>query len=80
MVAQVTLAELADISDDVNGVGGVGGEFVRDRWNQFATVQVTDAGNAYFVSKSMHNVWRRGKAKLGTATGNEEGPDYVIPQ
>lgn len=80
MPAEATLAELADIDDAINGLGAVGGEWVRDRWNQRAVVQVTDADDALFVSHSLHNVWRRGNAKLGTATGNETGPDYVIPQ
>ena len=79
MVAQATLAELRDASDPINGIGDVGGEVVRDRWNQVAMVEVTDAGNAIFVNKSQYNVWRRGKAKLGTATGDYTGPDYVIP-
>jgi len=82
MPAEVTLAQLADIDGAVNSIGTpVGGEWVRDRWNQRAVVTVTDAApQAEFVSHSLHNVWRRGNAKLGTATGNETGPDYVIPQ
>ena len=89
MPAEVTLADLADISSDVNSLGTpVGGEWVRDRWNQRAVVRVTDhpadsaADPAYFVNHSLHNVWRLGNAKLGTATVLEDvsGVDIVIPQ
>ena len=93
MAAEVTLAQLFDIADPVNQVGVlVGGEMVRDRWNQRATVIVTDhpaddpgGERAYFVSKSLHNAWILGKAKLGTATVNDtggavDGQDIVIPQ
>ena len=81
MTAVATLAQLADADDPINGVGGtVAGGYLRDRWNQRATVKVSDAGDAIFVNDSMLNVWRRGHSKLGTATGDETGPDYVIPQ
>lgn len=82
MPATATLAQLADADHAINGIGHVGGEFVRDRWNQRAVVNVTDAPNgpAYYVNDSMLNVWRRGHAKLGSFDGNEEGPHYVIPQ
>ena len=88
MVAEATLAQLADIDDPINGLGEVGGEWVRDRWNQRATVRVTDhpvdtaATPAYFTNHSMHNVWRLGNSKLGTAIVNEDvdGVDIVIPQ
>ena len=89
MVAEVTLAELADASDDVNSLGTpISGEWVRDRWNQRATVRVTDHpadsadDPAYFTSHSLLNVWRLGNAKLGTAivTDAVDGRDIVIPQ
>ena len=94
MVAEVTLANLADIGHDVNTVGNaVGGEVVRDRWNQRAIVIATnhpadnpgadpDTDRAYFVSHSLHNIWRLGNAKLGNATVLEDvtGVDIVIPQ
>lgn len=61
---------------------------VRDRWNQVATVAVADAPGdggdagerAFYVSKSLNNVWRRQKATIGTFDGNETGPHFVIPQ
>ena len=90
MTAEVTLADLADISSDVNSVGvAIGGEWVRDRWNQRATVRVTDHPaddganeHALFTNHSLHNVWRLGNAKLGNATVTDDvtGVDIVIPQ
>lgn len=85
MVAEVTIADLAAIGSDVNGLDGVGGEFVRDRWNQRATVMVTDHPSGVdvpYTNHSLHNVWRLGNAKLGTAIVNEDvdGVDIVIPQ
>lgn len=91
MTAEVLLADLADIDSDVNSVGiTVGGEVVRDRWNQRAIVRVTDHPAdvdvdtpALFVNHSLHNVWRLGNAKLGTAVGDGNGAaqsDFVIPQ
>ncbi len=91
MTAEVLLADLADITNDVNLVGvEVGGEVVRDRWNQRATVRVTDhpADNgpedpALFVNHNLHNVWRLGNAKLGGVAGDGNGAadsDWVIPQ
>lgn len=74
----VTLANLGSKSHPVNGLeAGSGDNWVRDRWNQRASVI---ADGAVFTNHSLHNVWRRGNAKLGNATGNEDGPDYVIPQ
>ena len=90
MTSEATLANLADITNAINGLGTAGGDVVRDRWNQRATVRVTDhpADNgvddpALFVSDSLHNVWRLGHAKLGTAVGDGNGAagsDWVIPQ
>ena len=82
---EATLAELADIGDPVNGLPGeISGEFVRDRWNQRASVLVTDAQPvaAIFTNHSLHNVWRKGNAKLGNAIVNDDvtGVDIVIPQ
>ena len=94
MTALVTLANLADIDHAVNGLGQVGGEMVRDRWNQRATVIVTDhpadpgsgpdSERALFTNRSLHNAWRLGNAKLGTAIVNDsggdvDGQDIVIP-
>jgi hypothetical protein len=84
MVATVALANLADIAHDVNTVGNdIAGEVVRDRWNQRATVIVSDMDSSYFVSDSLHNVWRQGHAKLGGVPGDGNGADpstWVIPQ
>ena len=81
---EATLAELADIGDVVNGLPGeIGGEYVRDRWNQRASVVVTDMGNSVFVSDSLHNSWRQGHATLGTRSGDGNGADgstWVVPQ
>jgi hypothetical protein len=77
----VTLADLKSKISAANVLGGgAGASYVRDRWNQRASVIVSDAGSSVFTSDSLFNVWRRGHAKLGTATGFEDGPDYVIPQ
>jgi len=84
MPATVALADLADITSDVNSLGiEIGGEWVRDRWNQRATVLVSDMNDAPFVSDSLHNVWRMGHAKLGDAVGDGNGAvpsTWVIPQ
>lgn len=81
---EATLAELADIGDPVNGLPGeIGGEYIRDRWNQRASVVVTDMDDSIFVSDSLHNVWRQGHAKLGGVPGDGNGADpstWVIPQ
>ena len=68
----------------VDAVTGV----VRDKWNGVAVVAVSDHpadggdGNerAVFVSKSLNNVWRLGKATQGSFDGNEDGPNIVIPE
>jgi len=80
---QVTLADLAAASAGANQVG----TGIRSRWDQFATVEVTDAPDgkggtesAFYVSKSLNNVWRRQKATIGTFDGNEDGPHFVIPK
>jgi hypothetical protein len=90
-----TLAQLKTIGAGANVVGDTtDGDtvpeavVVRDRWNQFATVAVSDAPGdggdglerAYYVSKSLNNVWRRQKADIGTFDGNEDGPHFVIPE
>ena len=83
MPATATLAQLADIDHAINGLGEVGGEWVRDRWNQRASVEVSDMDDSIFVNDSLHNVWRQGHAKLGTATGDGNGvagSTWVIPQ
>lgn len=84
MPATVTLANLADIDHNVNKLGiEIGGQWVRDRWNQRATVLVSNMDDSEFVSDSLHNVWRQGHAKLGTAKGNTNGSTgstFVIPQ
>ena len=81
---EATLAELADIGDAVNGLPGeIGGEYIRDRWNQRASVLVPEMGDSVFVSDSLHNVWRQGHAKLGGVPGDGNGTDpstWVIPQ
>lgn len=81
MVATVTLADLANKAHSVNSVGeAIGGEVVRDRWNQVAVVEVSDAGGATFMNKTKHNRWTRGgKGKLGNFDGGPLGPNYVIP-
>ena len=89
MTSEATLIQLADIDNPINGLGTAGGDVVRDRWNQRAVVRVTNhpADNgvddpALFVSDSLHNVWRLGHAKLGTAKGDglgAAGSDFVIP-
>jgi hypothetical protein len=77
----VLLANLKDKAHAANGLTPTqDASWVRDRWNQRAMVNVTDAGPAIFVSDSLLNVWRRANAKLGNATGDQDGPDYVIPQ
>ena len=90
MTSEAVLVELADITDPINGLGTAGGDIVRDRWNQRATVRVTDhpADNgvedpALFVSDSLHNVWRLGHAKQGGQPGDgsgSAGSNFVIPQ
>ena len=83
MPATATLAQLADIGDPINGLGEVGGEWVRDRWNQRASVICSDMDNSIFVSDSLHNVWRQGHAKLGGVPGDGNGAipsTWVIPQ
>lgn len=85
MTATVLLANLADIAHNVNTVGNdISGEVVRDRWNQRATVIVSDAptANSLYVSDSLHNVWRQGHATLGTRSGSgagEAGSTWVLP-
>lgn len=87
-----TLADLATASAGANVVGtttdgDAASVVVRSYWNQRAVVAVSDHpadlgdGNerAVFVSESLNDVWRLGKAKLGTADGDETGPDIVIP-
>lgn len=88
-----TLADLKTASAGANVIGAVtdgdtDSVVVRDRWNQFASVAVSDAPNdggdgeerAIYVSKSLNNVWRRQKATIGTFDGNEDGPNIVIPE
>ena len=92
-----TLADLRTIGAGANQIGGItDGDtdtvVVRDRWNQRAVVAVSDHpadggdGNerALFVQDSLNNVWRLGRAKLGTAVVNDtagavDGRDIVIP-
>ena len=91
-ITEVLLANLADISHAVNTVSDPA---VRDRWNTSATVRVTDhpaddAGEtgsdtskmALFTNKALHNTWRLGGAKIGTATVTTavDGIDIVAPQ
>lgn len=88
-----TLASLKTASAGANVIGGttdadVASVVVRDRWNQVAVVAVSDAPGdggdglerAYYVSKSLNNVWRRQNATIGTFDGNEDGPHFVIPE
>ena len=51
MPATATLAQLADIDHAINGLGEVGGEWVRDRWNQRASVEVSDMNDSIFVNE-----------------------------
>lgn len=87
----ITIDEIdsdANDTDCVLTVDDASDIVVRSRWNSRAVVAVVDHdaddgdGNerAYFVSDSMNNVWRLGRAKLGGETGNEDGPQIVIPQ
>ena len=88
-----TLAALKTIGAGANVIGAAtdgdtDSVIVRDRWNQFASVAVSDAPGdggdagerAIYVSKSLNNVWRRQKAIIGTFDGNEDGPHFVIPE
>ncbi len=80
---QVVLADLASASAGANVIG----TGIRSRWDQTATVEVTDAPDgkggtesAFYVSKSLNNAWRRQDAIIGTMTGDEDGPYIVIPK
>ena len=88
-----TLADLQTAGAGANQIGSVtdgdtDSVVVRDRWNSYATVAVSDAPGdggdagerALYVQKSHNNVWRRQKAIIGTFGGNEDGPYLVIPQ
>ena len=89
------LADLAVASAGANVIGAdtdgdTDSVVVRDRWNQYAAVAISDHpadqgdGNerAVFVSKSLNNVWRLASAKLGTVTGSGDGTDgdFVVPE
>ena len=89
-----TLADLATAGAGANVIGAdtdgdTDSVVVRDRWNQYAAVAVSDHpadggdGNerAVFVSKSLNNIWRLAKSKLGTATGDGSTVgDFIIPE
>lgn len=89
-----TLADLKIIGAGANVIGGTtDGDLatvvVRDRWNQVATVAVSDhpadegdgLERAYFVQSCHNGIWRLAGAKLGTAKGDENtnAQDFVIP-
>lgn len=88
---EVTLENLYDTTHPVNLVGDaseLGGIVTRSRWNQTATVRVTDhpadvseEDPALFTNTYSLNVWRLAKAKLGTATvrWDVSGVDIVVP-
>ena len=77
-----TLAELADSTSDINQLGVVGssGEVTRDRFNQAASVEVTDApdGSAIYTSRYHGDSWKRTGAQLGN-DAHHQGTDVVIP-
>jgi hypothetical protein len=82
----VTLANLKDKTSAANVLGGgSGANFVRDRWNQRASVIVSDApvANSIYTSNCLFDTWKQGGATLGTRSGDGEGvagSTWVLPQ
>jgi hypothetical protein len=85
----ITIDEIDDDAMDTDCVLTIDTiQALRSRWNSRAAVAVSDHpadggdGNerTIFVSDSLNNVWRAGRAKLGGQTGNEDGPQIVIPE
>ena len=75
-----TIAALSDSTNAINqiGVAGDSGVVVRDRWNQVASVQVTDADDAIYTSQAHGYPWVRGDSQH-SAEHVHTTPDWIQP-
>ena len=92
-IVEVTMAQALDIDHAVNSSGDLSGSVPRNRWNQRATIRVTDhpsndAGEtgddtskmALFTSRSQGNMWVLGGANIGVrAAGGVSQPTTLLP-